>query len=110
MANKMSSNRSPTAITEAPDGVPLGQLLPEMAAEDAPAEVAITIPAALGRRAAWTSTFLASLPLAGEGKVDLGQEGLFAPIHVYRALGWAPEYVDMAPAMHPGDVDVLLDK
>ena len=42
-------------------------------------------PAALRRRAGWTSTFLASLELAKQGDVALDQEGLFGPIHVQRA-------------------------
>jgi segregation and condensation protein A len=64
-------------LAAAPEGAPLGRFLP-----DVPAEGAITIPAKLRWRAAWTSTFLASLQLAKEGEVVVAQERLFAPIHV----------------------------
>jgi segregation and condensation protein A len=64
-------------LADAPDGAPLGRFLPDLSGERE-----IAIPAKLRRRAAWTSTFLASLQLAREGEVDLDQDGLFAPIHV----------------------------
>jgi chromatin segregation and condensation protein Rec8/ScpA/Scc1 (kleisin family) len=45
--------------------------------------------AALRPRSAWSSTFIASLELAKQGNVLLGQGGDFKPIHVVRfdALG-----------------------
>jgi segregation and condensation protein A len=69
----------------APDGAPLGRFLP-----DVPGEGAIAIPARLRWRAAWTSTFLASLQLTKEGEVVIAQEGAFAPLHVCKAPDAAP--------------------
>jgi chromatin segregation and condensation protein Rec8/ScpA/Scc1 (kleisin family) len=56
------------------------QLLPE-------ASAAVNVPAgpALKQRAAWTSTFIASLELAKQGEVALAQADRFAAIHVSQA-------------------------
>jgi len=64
-------------LVETPDGLPLDQLLPEESA-------AAGIPAApvLKQRAAWTSTFVASLELAKQGNVALAQADGFTSIHV----------------------------
>jgi len=74
-------------LAEAPDGAALSRFLP-----DVPDEGTIAIPAALRRRAGWTSTFLASLELAKQGDVALAQEGLFAPILVCKVPGAAATY------------------
>jgi segregation and condensation protein A len=66
-------------LADAPDGAQLSRFLPDLSGERETA-----IPAKLRRRAAWTSTFMASLQLARDGEVDLDQDGLFAPIHVQR--------------------------
>jgi segregation and condensation protein A len=68
-------------LAEIPDGLPLERLLPEgwSAADGMPAE------SALKQRAAWTSTFIASLELAKQGDVALTQEDRFTAIHVSRA-------------------------
>jgi segregation and condensation protein A len=64
-------------LAETPDGLPLEQLLPEdSVAADVPAEPV------LKQRAAWTSTFIASLELAKQGEVALAQEDRFTAIHV----------------------------
>jgi segregation and condensation protein A len=73
-------------LAEAPDGAPLGRLLP-----DVPAEGTL-LPMTLRRRAAWTSTFLASLQLAKEGEVAIAQEELFAPIHICKVPDAAPRF------------------
>src|SRR5271165_6909472 len=67
-------------LAEAPDGISLGQLLPDPAAvsESEPQQ-------ALRRRSAWSSTLIASLELAKQGDVVLGQESDFQPIHVAQA-------------------------
>ena len=64
-------------LAASPDGQELDQLLPERTggAEGG------TEPA-LKRRSAWTSTFVASLELAKQGKVGLEQNQVFAPIRV----------------------------
>jgi segregation and condensation protein A len=64
-----------------PDGASLETLLPD-------AESTTTAPAsrsALRRRSGWSSTFVASLELAKQGAVVLGQGGEFQPIHVAQA-------------------------
>jgi segregation and condensation protein A len=66
-------------LAAAPEGAPLGRLLPNV-----PAEGTIMISAELRRRAAWTSTFLASLELARQGDIALSQDGVFGPIRVQR--------------------------
>jgi len=72
-------------LAEAPDGLPLEQLLPEeVAAAEVPAEPM------LKKRAAWTSTFIASLELAKQGEVALAQEDRFTAIHVSPAPVEAP--------------------
>jgi segregation and condensation protein A len=64
-------------LAEAPDGLPLDQLLPEgAAAADVQAEPALKL------RAAWASTFIASLELAKQGEAALAQEDRFTAIHV----------------------------
>jgi segregation and condensation protein A len=64
-------------LAETPDGLPLDRLLPEESvAADVPAEPV------LKQRAAWTSTFVASLELAKQGEVALAQEDRFTAIHV----------------------------
>ena len=67
-------------LAEAPEGAPLGRFLPDVLGDGE-----ITLPAALRRRAAWTSTFVASLELAKQGDVALTQESAFTPIHVQQA-------------------------
>jgi segregation and condensation protein A len=64
-------------LVETPDGLPLERLLPEESA-------AAQVPAgpALKHRAAWTSTFIASLELAKQGDVAMAQEDGFTAIHV----------------------------
>jgi len=72
-------------LAETPDGLPLDRLLPEESvAADVPAEPA------LKQRAAWTSTFVASLELAKQGEVALAQEDRFTAIHVSLAPAEAP--------------------
>jgi segregation and condensation protein A len=72
-------------LAETPDGLPLDRLLPEdtMAA-------GISAEPVLKQRAAWTSTFVASLELAKQGDVALAQEDRFAAIHVSPAPVEAP--------------------
>jgi segregation and condensation protein A len=62
-------------LDDAPDGARLDQLLPDLAALAEPH-------AAVRRRSAWSSTFIASLELARQGEVVLGQEQDFQTIHV----------------------------
>lgn len=64
-------------LAQAPEGAPLDRFLPDMPDIDA-AEA----PFGLRRRSAWSSTFTASLELARQGEVRLGQEGDFETIHV----------------------------
>jgi len=64
-------------LAEAPDGLPLEQLLPEDSAT-----AGSSAEPALKQRAAWTSTFIASLELAKQGEVALAQEDRFTAIHV----------------------------
>ena len=66
-------------LGEMPDGAALDRLLPD---RDALSERAPRAP--LRRRSAWSSTFVASLELARQGDVVLGQGGDFQPIHVTR--------------------------
>ena len=66
-------------LAETPDGATLDRLLPD---PDAMAEP--TPRSALRRRSAWSSTFVASLELARQGDVVLGQGGDFQSIHVTR--------------------------
>jgi len=64
-------------LAQAPDGLPLEQLLPgDLVA------AGISAGLALKTRAAWASTFIASLELAKQGEVALEQEERFAVIHV----------------------------
>jgi segregation and condensation protein A len=72
-------------LAETPDGLPLERLLPEESvAADVPAEPV------LKQRAAWTSTFVASLELAKQGEVALAQEDRFTASHVSPAPAEAP--------------------
>ena len=71
-------------LGDSPDGRPLDQLLPEQAG-DAGDRTGTT----LKRRSAWTSTFVASLELAKQGKASLQQEQGFAPIRVRQGPGAA---------------------
>jgi segregation and condensation protein A len=64
-------------LAEAPDGLPLEQLLPEDSAT-----AGISAEPALKQRAAWASTFIASLELAKQGEAALAQEDRFTAIHV----------------------------
>ena len=61
---------------------PLERLLPEKL-DDADGELRL----ALRHRSAWSSTFVASLELARQGNVMLGQEGAFQTIHVAPVSG-----------------------
>jgi segregation and condensation protein A len=67
-------------LAEAPDGLPLEQLLPEDSAT-----AGISAEPALKQRAAWASTFIASLELAKQGEAALAQEDRFTVIHVSQA-------------------------
>ena len=69
-------------LADAPEGVLLAQLLPdpERGSEPAPQ-------AALRRRSAWSSTFIASLELARRGEVALAQAAFLTPIHVRATSG-----------------------
>jgi segregation and condensation protein A len=67
-------------LAEAPDGLPLEQLLPEDSAR-----AGTSAEPALKQRAAWTSTFIASLELAKQGEVALAQQDRFTVIHVSQA-------------------------
>jgi segregation and condensation protein A len=70
-------------LASAPDGLPLEQLLPEKSAD-------VQAEPRLKKRAAWTSTFVASLELAKQGEVALAQEDRFTAIHVSPAAVEAP--------------------
>ena len=70
-----ASKRIRRLLAGLPDGRALDQLLPAPALDAAP-------PSELRRRSAWTSTFVASLELAKQGGVLVGQDILFGPIHV----------------------------
>ncbi|HST75415.1 MAG TPA: segregation/condensation protein A [Acetobacteraceae bacterium] len=63
-----------------PEAQPLDRLLPELVDDDD--EVETPAGPALRRRAAWSSTLIASLELAKQGDLTLAQENLFTPIHV----------------------------
>jgi len=67
-------------LEDAPDGARLDQLLPDVSAitEAEPPSAVVR------QRSAWSSTFIASLELARQGEVVLGQEQDFQPIHVAR--------------------------
>jgi segregation and condensation protein A len=67
-------------LAAAPRWVALDRLLP-----DAPEQADHEPHRGLRRRSAWSSTFMASLELARQGDVALGQGGDFRPIHVVRA-------------------------
>ena len=79
-------------LADAPDGRTLDQLLPDAAPADAatsaPATAATSAAAtpppqaALRRRSAWTSTFVAGLELAKQGEVALVQEVSFSAVHL----------------------------
>jgi segregation and condensation protein A len=60
-------------LLDRPEGGSLDMLLPETAGATR---------SILRRRSGWSSTLLASLELAKQGDVSLGQNGNFAPIHV----------------------------
>ena len=64
-------------LAASPAGATLGQCLPELR----PAADAETRPG-LRRRSAWASTLVASLELARQGDVALGQERAYDPIHL----------------------------
>ncbi len=66
-------------LAETPDGGPLETFLPDLSDD------AVTAPQlGLRRRSAWSSSFIASLELAREGEVRLGQGGDFQTIHLSR--------------------------
>ena len=69
-------------LAERPDGETLEQLLPDRTGSDERGTET-----ALKRRSAWTSTFVASLELAKQGKVDLEQDQGFAPIRFRHGEG-----------------------
>jgi segregation and condensation protein A len=70
-------------LAEVTDGETLDKFLPEAeAAGDGQSKSQTN----LRRCSAWTSTFLASLELAKQGDVALGQQALFSPIHVSRVI------------------------
>jgi segregation and condensation protein A len=64
-------------LASAPDGLPLEKLLPEDSAT-----AGISAEPALKERAAWASTFVASLELAKQGEAALAQTNGFSAIHV----------------------------
>jgi segregation and condensation protein A len=72
-------------LAETPDGLPLDRLLPEDTMT-----AGISAEPVLKQRAAWTSTFIASLELAKQGDVALAQEDRFTAIHVSPAPAEAP--------------------
>ena len=72
-------------LAMAPDGLPLEHLLPEVSAA-----AEIPIEPALKTRAAWTSTFIASLELAKQGEVALTQADRFTTVHVRSASREVP--------------------
>ncbi len=72
-------------LAAAGDGLALGQLLPP-----APAAEASASRSGLMARSAWASIFVASLELAKQGNVTLGQDGCFAPVHVSIGPGHTP--------------------
>jgi segregation and condensation protein A len=67
-----------------PDGASLETLLPDAESTTPPASRPAS-QVALRRRSGWSSTFVASLELAKQGAVVLGQGGDFQPIHVAQA-------------------------
>jgi segregation and condensation protein A len=73
-------------LSEQPDGATLQQLLPEAGDPSAPVDARAT----LRRRSAWSSTLMASLELARQGAVVLGQGEDFEPIHVAPAHDRSP--------------------
>jgi segregation and condensation protein A len=64
-------------LAKTPDGLALDRLLPEVAAA-----TGISVEPMLKTRAAWTSTFVASLELAKQGEVALAQKDGVSAIHV----------------------------
>jgi segregation and condensation protein A len=64
-------------LAETPGGAPLDRLLP-----DPPEQPGRDARETLRRRSAWSSTLIASLELAKQGEVELGQGEDFEPIHV----------------------------
>ena len=67
-------------LAHSPGGATLGQCLPEQYLPAPPA--AAEIQSVLRRRSAWASTLVASLELARQGNVALGQERACDPIHL----------------------------
>jgi segregation and condensation protein A len=65
-------------LAEMPEGLPFEQLLPDESAMTA----AIPAEPTLRKRAAWTSTFIASLELVKQGDLALAQPDAFTTIHV----------------------------
>ena len=72
-------------LAETPDGAPLDRFLP-----DPPETAENGALARLRRRSAWSSTLIASLELAKQGEVKLGQGEDFEPIHVAPTCGQSP--------------------
>jgi segregation and condensation protein A len=72
-------------LAAAPDGLPLEQLLPGDSAA-----AGIAVEPVLKTRAAWTSTFIASLELAKQGEAPLAQADRFTVIHVSQAPAETP--------------------
>jgi segregation and condensation protein A len=72
-------------LAETPDGAPLDRFLP-----DPPETAENGALAKLRRRSAWSSTLIASLELAKQGEVKLGQGEDFEPIHVAPTCGQSP--------------------
>ena len=72
-------------LAETPAGAPLARFLPRSAGQRGPGASA-----ALRRRSAWSSTFVASLELTRSGAVELQQEASFGEIHVRAARSLLP--------------------
>ena len=72
-------------LADSPDGATLGQCLPEQYLPAPPA--AAETRSVLHRRSAWSSTLVASLELARQGNLALGQERACDPIHLSLAEG-----------------------
>ena len=70
-------NRIRRRLAETPGGAPLDRFLPEP-----PGTAENATRANLRRRSAWSSTLVASLELAKQGEVELGQQEVFEPILV----------------------------
>jgi segregation and condensation protein A len=85
-------------LAEITEGETLDKLLPEAeAAGDGQSKSQTN----LRRRSAWTSTFLASLELAKQGDVALGQQALFSPIQVSQIPAAMPACVEIAAGEGP---------